>query len=254
MNGLDLRNLSKPDIRFLENRAGKEASGLDIFKVSGDTNSVIAVTKQLRSTCKDFPDKGIAIAYTKTKDVLVSTNGVLSVCKNGKQMSGVYKTGDLKLDGKSTFFRLRRIEDLTSEHDTTNYQTIKPKYVPTPEVIGFLEKDLGYKLPSEYKQFLQTRGAVKYEFFSTIGLLAADEDDKHLSVTSVLDDINEFSEGHSVKLPKYALPIIEDANGSYILYLINTKKIASWSNDGGYKEDSGFSTIDEAMLEQIVDV
>ena len=251
-NGLGLDNLSKPDIRFLENRAGDKASGLDIFEVSGDTNSVIAITKQLRSTCNNFPDKALAIALTKRKDVLVTINGVLHVCVAGKNLIANYRIDDVKLDGKVTSRRLRRIEDLTDELEVVDYKTRKPNSVPKVTDIGYLENYLGYKLPSEYKQFLQTRGAVKYEYFNTIGLTPNGSDDSSMHVRHVLDDIEEISEGSFSKLPKHALPIIEDTNGGYILYLTNSEKIALWGNDYGYTEVSGFSSIDEAILDQLL--
>lgn len=163
-----------------------------------------------------------------------------------------YKRTDVKLDGTPTARTLYRVEDITDGLDSDTYQTKQPKHTPTTQEIGWLEDDLGFKLSSEYKEFLVKRGAVQYDDFHTVGIPKSGTDDFYMSVNSIMDDIEEHTGSSSTKIPKDAVPLIDAGSSGIVLYLNNSKKIGYWESGVGYLGSGPANTIDEAMLDELL--
>lgn len=204
----------------------------------------------MRESCKQFPPKGFAICKISNGDILVTQAGVLMECNNGRTMNGYYRVTDVKLDNKPTSRVIFRVEGLIDSTQSKSYNTVAPKSQPSAQQITWLENDLGFKLSDEYKHFVKTRGAVQYDDFNTVGLPSGSY---QLSVTSVLDDIEEFTDSKSVRIPKDAIPIIETSSYGIVLYLNNSKTIGYWVAGNGFSETGPATTIDEAMLQAILD-
>ena len=163
-----------------------------------------------------------------------------------------YKLSDVKLDNKATPRVIYRVEGLIDGTQSKSYQTITSKLQPSTQKIQWLENDLGFKLSDECKQFIKIRGGVRYDDFITLGITEG-TDNYQLSVTSALDDIDEFTDSKDVRIPKDAVPIIDCGSSGIVLYLNNTKSIGYWVNGIGFTNTGPSTTIDEAMLQAILD-
>lgn len=168
-------------------------------------------------------------------------------------MSRYYKVTDVKLDGKPTARTLYRVEDLTDTLDVNEYKTIKPKHKPSAQEIQWLENNLGFKLSSEYKEFIVNRGAVQYGEFQTIGIPKSGNGENDLSINSIMDDIEEFTDRKSTKIPKDAVPLIYRGSSGITMYLNHSKKIGYWKSGPGYLGEGSATTIDEAIIEALLE-
>lgn len=167
-------------------------------------------------------------------------------------MREYYRVTDVKLDGKPTARTIYRVEGLSAGTESKDYQTRSPKVPPTPQQIQWLENDLGFKLTDECKQFIKQRGAVRYDDFNTIGVPESGRD-YSLSISGSLDDIEEFSSSKETPIPKDAVPVIDNGSSGIVLYLNNSKSIGYWVNGSGFSKEGPATSLDEAMLQALLD-
>ena len=101
-----------------------------------------------------------------------------------------------------------------------------------------LEKNLGFHLADEYKDFLSAFGVIVYGAHETYGLGVPN--DYYLNINNIYADLSQ-----DPTYPKTAVPLLELGDGQYYLYDNSSAHILLWAtpNGGVVKQlDSGLES------------